>query len=249
MAFVGCDNPNLLQQGGKKDVAAATNNNNTGWKNTPQGGQTGTPVAGTSGATGNNVANTGGSFNVNPRGPVGDYPEGRSMPVQPASSGGVEQVAYPGTSGANMKAISPSPVADPSTGGLPALTKPLPTGGVPDPNSRPFGTLPPLTPSGPAHPRVDELPLPPTSHAPVVVPTTSGRPTSGASDAGSPATPPLPPVVSPETSSPADLPPIPPPPMSPTTKALQSLPLPSAPVPTGMGIPMAPTKNQAGFQQ
>jgi hypothetical protein len=269
VAFVGCDHPNLLQQGGKKDVATTTNNN-SGWKSTPQGSQTGGPATNNSGATGSTVANTSGSFNVNPRGPVGDYPEGRSMPNHPSAGGEVDQVAYPGTSSAHMKAISPNPDADPGTGGLPPLTKPLPTGtvsgGTTVPSSPGPSTLPPLTPPGPAHPRVDTFPAAPTGTRPVVAPTTGSVPTSGAPEASSSAPMPPLPATPADAGSSTDLPPVPPlPPVSQSTKELRTPPLPSAPgssgsinppppplpsasAPTGMGIPAAPTRNPASFQ-
>jgi hypothetical protein len=294
VALVGCDNQNLLQRGGNKDVTATNSNSNNGWKNTPKVSQTGAPGAGASGAagtsgtagpgapawggnggTGSAVANTGGSFNVNQHGPVGDYPEGRSMPSQAGASGGVERVGYSSTPGPDVSGgrttlppVTPATMgSDTGTGGRPPVVKPLPTGGVaggvPFDNSHPTppstSTLPPLTPPGPAHPRTDDIPSAPTSHAPVVVPT-SGRPTSGAPDVSGTAPLPPPPVGSADSGSSTDLPPIPPPPpVSPSTKALQTPPLsaggagnppplPSASAPTGTGVPTPATKNPASFQ-
>jgi hypothetical protein len=264
VAIVGCDNQQtILQPPNKKDVATVTNNTNTGWKSTPQVGQTGASTGGNGGGAGNAVATSGGSFNVSPPGPVGTYPEGRSMPPQTGGSGGVERVGYSGTPGTDMSAgrttlppVTPATTGgDPGMGSPPPLVKPLPTGGVvggvPFNSSPGMSTLPPLTPPGPAHPRVDDLP-PPTGRLPVVVPATSGRPTSGAPELSSPA--PIPPPVpsaggAPDFGPAADLPPIPPAvPVSQGTKALQTPPLSSAPTPTGPGVPMPATRNPASFQ-
>jgi hypothetical protein len=277
VALVGCDHQNLAPSGTKKDVTSSSSTGSTGnagWKTLPAnqggvqtGGATGSATAGAqtwgnNSQMGNTVAGGNGSFNVNPRGPAGDYPEGRTMPPQAGgATGAVERSAYPGTTSPEVKVTTTTTAlpqatsttgGDPGAGGLPPLNKPLPTGGVTGGAGQfttptPMSTLPPLTPPGAARPRVDDLPSPPTTRGPVIVPPMSGAPTSGAPDISAPsgAMPPPAPV-------PADtegLPPIPTPPSSPGTQSFQTPPLPSAPLPRNtMGVPQRPS-NQAGFQQ
>ena len=221
-------------------------------------GTTGGATWGNGSATGGAAVATGGSgsFNLNPRGPVDSYPEGRTMP---SATGGVERVGYSGTPGAGPSggrsavpaATSTNPGGDPTTGGLPGLPKPLPTGGVA--GGVPFGTLPPLVPPGAARPRVDDLSVPPTSRGPVVVPPPAGGATSGVPDmsgaAGAMPPPAPPPASSFDAAPPAELPPIPPPaPVSPITQGLRQPPLPAVSMPRGVGIPASPVGNQAAFQ-
>jgi hypothetical protein len=104
---------------------------------------------------------------------------------------------------------------------------------------------------GPAQPKVQEFPSAPTTTRPVIAPTTTGGPSSGAPELSGSGTLPAPVQASGSDFGPtADLPPIPPPPppVSPGTSSLQKPALPSAPLPRVMGVPGAPS-NQANFQQ
>ncbi|HEX5272692.1 MAG TPA: hypothetical protein VFW33_19480 [Gemmataceae bacterium] len=263
VALVGCDHQNLQPSGTKKDVTATGTSGNTGWKTLPAN-QSGASTAGT-GTTGSpswgNTASAGagtGSFNVNPRGTVGEYPDGRTMTPQTGSTGGVERVGYGGPSNPDMK-ITSTTVQTPAAPAADPVVKPLATGAVPSggqfntpyPTTPPVpSTLPPLTPAGPAHPRVDDIPPPITSgRGPVVAPPPVTGPTSGApvTTSAPPLPPPAPPPVSsgPDLGAPpaSDLPAVPPlPPVSPGTQSLQKPPL------RGTSVPTSPTGNPANFQ-
>jgi hypothetical protein len=277
VALVGCDNPSQLQGGSKKDVTAASNNSNTSAWNTQRQGQTAsgngtnfsnTTTTGSGGASGAGPAigtppvrndalasgnGTGsGSFNVNPRGPVGDYPGGRSMdPPAASGTGGVERVGNSGTPGPDLTTghttLSPATttnnVGDPSATGLPPLR-----GGQPAPV--PLSTLPPMVTGGTAQPRVQDFPAPSTSRGPVVVPpATGGAPAGGPDLSGN--IPPAMPVPS-DSGATGNLPPIPAPPappVSPATEAMQKPPLPAVSTPRNvMGVPTPSGTNQANFQ-